>query len=77
MLTLGLVGLILTVAPPERAKTDAGADAEVQLALQCEAGGRVEERDAHLNRALSIAPRHPVAHRLLGHVLENGAWQSP
>lgn len=77
MLTLGLVGLILTVAPPEKAKTDASADAEVQLALRSEAGGRSDERDTHLKRALSIDPQHPVAHRLLGHVHDGGAWQSP
>jgi hypothetical protein len=61
----------------EAAKAKAGrnADAQVRLALWCEAHGMNAERLKHLAIALLVDPAHPLARGLLGFVNDGGAWR--
>ncbi len=53
-------------------------DAQVRLALWCEARGMTAERLKHLALALLANPAHPVARGLMGLVAdEGGRWRKP
>ena len=58
---------------------DAGrdADAQVRLALWCEAHGLAAERLEHLARALLADPAHAAARGLMGLVADAGRWRKP
>ncbi|MDG3007805.1 polymorphic toxin-type HINT domain-containing protein [Paludisphaera mucosa] len=60
----------------ESAKASAGRDAEAQvrLALWCEARGMAAERTTHLMRAVLIDPENARARGLLGQVKHDGKW---
>jgi tetratricopeptide (TPR) repeat protein len=60
-----------------RAKVGRDADAQVRLALWCEAHGMKAERLKHLAIAVLRDPAHPVARGLLGFVHDGGAWRKP
>src|SRR3954468_4811089 len=53
------------------------ADAQVQLALWCEAHGLQAERLKHLTLAVLKEPGHPLARGLLGVVAYGGRWRRP
>src|SRR5947209_9884401 len=53
------------------------ADAQVKLALWCEAHGLSAERIKHLTLATLINPTHAAARGLLGLVANGGKWQKP
>lgn len=53
------------------------ADAQVKLALWCEARGLDAERTRHLAMALIADPAHAVARGLLGLVQDEGKWRRP
>jgi len=53
------------------------ADAQVKLALWCEAHGLEAERVKHLASAVIANPRHAMARGLLGLVEQKGRWQRP
>jgi len=83
-----LVGLPATDKPPAKpqnleayaaAKGKAGqsAEAQVKLALWCEARGLSAERTKHLILATLIDPLQATARGLLGLVSYQGKWQSP
>ena len=61
------------------AKATAGRDAEAQvkLALWCEAHGLTAERIKHLTLATLIDPSHAAARGLLGLIAYQGKWQRP
>ncbi len=59
------------------AQVGKGADAQVKLALWCEANGLDAERIKHLGVAVAIAPYHTQARALLGLVKEGGKWRHP
>ncbi|AMV38051.1 polymorphic toxin-type HINT domain-containing protein [Planctomyces sp. SH-PL62] len=63
----------------EAAKAAAGrdADAQVRLALWCEAQGLAAEKTTHLTRAVLLAPDHARARGLLGYVERDGKWMRP
>ncbi|AMV39995.1 polymorphic toxin-type HINT domain-containing protein [Planctomyces sp. SH-PL62] len=63
----------------EEARTRAGrdADAQVDLALWCEARGLAAEKTTHLTRAVLIDPDHARARGLLGYVRHEGRWMRP
>ena len=63
----------------EAAKSKAGrdADAQVKLALWCEAHGLTAERIKHLTLATLINPSHTAARGLLGLISYQGKWQHP
>ncbi|WP_165246989.1 polymorphic toxin-type HINT domain-containing protein [Paludisphaera soli] len=67
------------LAAYEGAKAAAGrdADAQVRLALWCEAHGMASEKSTHLNRAILLDPDHEKARGLLGYVKRDGKWQRP
>ena len=60
-------------------KADAGrtAEAQIELALWCEAHGLAAERLKHLSRATLLDPANPTARGLLGQVSYNGKWVRP
>ena len=63
----------------EAAKASAGssAEAQVKLALWCEARGLSAERLKHLARAVLIDPKNATARGLLGLVVYGGNWIKP
>ncbi len=63
----------------EEAKSRAGhdADAQVKLALWCEAHGLTAERIKHLTLATLSDPSHVAARGLLGLISYQGKWQRP
>jgi Pretoxin HINT domain len=63
----------------ESIQTKAGknADAQVRLALWCEAHGLSAERQKHLGLAVSDNPSHALARALLGQVAYQSEWKSP
>ena len=63
----------------QEAATKAGrdADAQVKLALWCEAHGLSAERIKHLALAMLSDPANAAARGLLGLVLYQGKWQRP
>ncbi len=63
----------------EQARAAAGhdADAQVKLALWCEAHGLSAERIKHLTLATLADPSNLVAHGLLGLIQYHGKWQRP
>jgi hypothetical protein len=63
------------VAARDRAGLD--ADANVRLALWCEAHGLPAERAQHLARAVLSNPSNPAARGLLGMVNYGGQWNHP
>ena len=67
------------LAAYEAAKAKAGrdADAQVKLALWCEAHGLTAERIKHLTLATLIDPAHAAARGLLGLISYQGKWQHP
>jgi hypothetical protein len=67
------------VAAYREAKSRAGhgADAQVKLALWCEAHGLSAERLKHLTLATLLDPAHVTARGLLGLVYNHGKWQRP
>ena len=71
-------------APPDlkayqeaKAKVGRDADAQVKLALWCEAHGLTAERIKHLTLATLIDPSHVGARGLLGLINYQGKWQRP
>jgi hypothetical protein len=60
-----------------KAKAGQSADAQVRLALWCEAHGLSAERTKHLALATLLDPLHATARGLLGLVSYQGKWQSP
>ncbi|WP_165075258.1 polymorphic toxin-type HINT domain-containing protein [Paludisphaera rhizosphaerae] len=63
----------------EAAAAAAGRDpeAQVKLALWCEAHGMAAERLKHLTRAVLLAPDNAKARGLLGQVQRDGKWMRP
>ncbi|KAJ3058068.1 hypothetical protein HK102_010710, partial [Quaeritorhiza haematococci] len=63
----------------EAARASAGrdADAQVRLALWCEARGMASEKTTHLTRAILLDPGHARARGLLGYVERDGRWLRP
>jgi hypothetical protein len=53
------------------------ADAQVRLALWCEAHGMPAERRKHLGLAVNYNPSHALARALLGQVGYQSEWKSP
>ncbi|WP_165075255.1 polymorphic toxin-type HINT domain-containing protein [Paludisphaera rhizosphaerae] len=85
-----MIGLAVLAAAPdgstdadrsayEAAAAAAGrdADAQVRLALWCEAHGMAAERLKHLTRAVLLAPDNAKARGLLGQVQRDGKWMRP
>jgi hypothetical protein len=60
-----------------KAKAGRDADAQVKLALWCEAHGLAAERIKHLVLATLIDPSHAAARGLLGLISYQGKWQRP
>ncbi len=58
-------------------KAGAGAAAQVELSLWCEANGLKAERTKHLNRAVLTDPKSTLARGLLGQVEFKGRWDDP
>src|SRR3954470_597532 len=54
-----------------------GAEAQVRLALWCEAHGLDAERVKHLSLAVLKDPAHPLARALMGMVSRDGRWTRP
>jgi hypothetical protein len=90
MLSAFIVGCALSVATAEgptpddlaayrEAKAAAGrdADAQVALALWCEAHGMAAEKSRHLARAVLLDPSNAKARGLLGFVNHEGKWMRP
>ncbi|MDG3007808.1 polymorphic toxin-type HINT domain-containing protein [Paludisphaera mucosa] len=67
------------LAAYESARASAGRDAEAQvrLALWCEARGMAAERTTHLMRAVLVDPENARARGLLGQVKHEGRWLRP
>ncbi|HKI16869.1 MAG TPA: hypothetical protein VKA15_03275, partial [Isosphaeraceae bacterium] len=59
------------------AKAGRDPDAQVRLALWCEAHGLTAERVKHLGLAVLADPANTLAHALLGLVEYQGKWQCP
>jgi hypothetical protein len=59
-----------------RARAGRDPDAQVRLALWCEAHGLSAERVKHLTRAVLASPGHATARGLLGLVPFRGQWQT-
>jgi hypothetical protein len=83
VLTIVWAGAIVAAAPSpalwaeydaRKASTGKNADAEVRLALWCEANGLRAQRHQHLARAVLIEPGHVLARGLLGLVAHHGRW---
>ena len=60
-----------------RAALGRGSDAQVKLALWCEAHGLTAERVKHLALAVLSDPKNATARGLLGMVDFDGRWESP
>src|SRR5438270_9748330 len=60
-----------------RAQTGRDADAQVRLALWCEAHGLAAERLEHLALAILADPQHAAARGLLGLVRDGETWRKP
>src|SRR4051794_41122040 len=60
-----------------RARAGRDADAQVKLALWCEANGLDAERIKHLTLATLLDPAHAAARGLLGLVNFQGKWARP
>src|SRR6185437_2027085 len=71
--------LAADLAEYEAAKAGVGrdADAQVRLALWCEAHGLQAERVRHLALAVLNDPSHALARGLMGLVAYRGRWQRP
>jgi hypothetical protein len=67
------------LAEYEAAKAWVGrdADAQVRLALWCEAHGLQAERVKHLVRAVLVDPKNATARGLMGLVAFRGQWNPP
>ena len=67
------------LATYQKARAEAGrtAEAQVKLALWCEAHGMTAERLQHLTMAVLAEPMNPVARGLLGLVHEGDGWKKP
>jgi Pretoxin HINT domain len=61
----------------EKARAGRNPDANVRLALWCEAHGLEAERLKHLSLAALADPSHAVARALMGLVSEGGRWGRP
>ncbi len=80
-----VAGLGDPAAPPDdlpayreaRAAAGRDPDANVRLALWCEARGLDGLRAEHLEAAIREQPDHPIARGLLGMVKDEGEWLSP
>ena len=59
------------------AKAGKNADAQVRLALWCEAHGLTAERLKHLSLAVLYEPANPLARGLMGLVAYQGKWERP
>src|SRR4051794_28316575 len=59
------------------AKAGRGADAQVRLALWCDANGLEAERVKHLALAVLIEPGHATARGLLGLMRDGSKWRRP
>jgi Pretoxin HINT domain len=59
------------------ARTGKSADAQVRLALWCEAHGLTAERMKHLALAVLYEPSNVLARGLLGFVAYQGKWENP
>jgi tetratricopeptide (TPR) repeat protein len=59
------------------ARTGRDADAQIRLALWCEAHGLIAERLKHLGLAILADPANALAHGLSGLVDYQGNWQRP
>ena len=79
-------GLLTQLAPAadaqaayerEKAAAGRGAEAQVRLALWCDAHGLTPERARHLARAVLIDPKNAAARGLLGLVAYGGRWDRP
>lgn len=87
LLGIAITGLVCADGPvvqrPEddyaavKARADRSADAQVKLALWCEAHGLTAERTRHLMLAVLRDPANATARGLLGLVPFRGKWQSP
>ena len=80
----GLLAQSAPAAAPDRdaykaaeAKAGHDPDAQIKLALWCEAHGLDAERLRHLARAALIDPRNATARGLMGLVAYGGRWESP
>src|SRR5689334_17826626 len=60
-----------------RAKVGRDADAQVKLALWCEAHGLTAERVKHLALAVLADPTNATARGLMGLVAYRGKWERP
>jgi tetratricopeptide (TPR) repeat protein len=60
-----------------KAKTAKSADAQVRLALWCEAHGMSAERVKHLALAVLYEPSNALARGLMGLVSHQGKWERP
>src|SRR6516165_5937598 len=60
-----------------KSKVGRDADAQVKLALWCEAHNLMAERIKHLTLATLIDPSHAAARGLLGLIAYQGKWQRP
>src|SRR5262249_53373623 len=67
------------VAAYKKARDQAGRDAQAQvrLALWCEAHGMTAERMTHLAAAVLHEPSNTLARGLLGLVAHDGKWERP
>ncbi len=87
MISACLLAVAMTAGAPDesaiadRAAYDAAvaaagrdADAQVDLALWCEARGLAAEKAKHLARAVLLDPENPRARGLLGQVKRDGRW---
>ena len=61
----------------EREVAGRGVDAELKLALWCEAHGLDAEKARHLTRAVLLDPSNARARGLLGLVAHGGKWDTP
>ncbi len=59
-----------------RGKTADNFEGQTQLATWCDSNRLIEQRNAHLQRALTFNPESVEVRNLLGHVNVNGAWYS-
>ena len=87
-LLIACTGLLAAAPEPEPADARAAyraavasagrdADAQVKLALWCEAHGLQAERFKHLALALLADPAHAAARGLMGLVADAGKWRKP
>ncbi|WP_435010961.1 hypothetical protein P12x_002251 [Tundrisphaera lichenicola] len=60
-----------------RAAVGPSAEAQVRLALWCEARGLADLERAHLKLAIEADPDQPIARRLLGQMVDEGRWRTP